>query len=422
MRRWSYRVLVAAAAVAAGAGVVMAPSAAGRVAAVIVGLTVFLAHYLVTAARKPTLFHRPSPLNERVLALCPALRQRYWPTIWAFNRHLQIAILVRKSAAEPAAVYDDAEAITLDDGGTVSLEWAGLDLPAAVPTLVVLPTICGDAQTVRGFVRRMRARLGWRVVVCNRRGHGDLPLTAPRINTMGSTDDLRVQIRHIVARVPASALYGIGLSAGSGLLVRYLGEERADAPLVAGVGYCPGYDISRAFHRLHPAYDRHLRRQLKAYFLERHRAVLEGIPGFHHMLDAGSVGEFHDRSWGVGGFASTAEYYEHSNPMVVAHEICVPLLIINAEDDPVCVGENVREHRHLMEQLPDGILAFTRRGSHCAFFEGVRTPMPWSDRVIAEYVRAIEIEREANEPVAALASQGQAGDSITADRGGCSPG
>ncbi len=49
--------------------------------------------------------------------------------------------------------------------------------------------------------------------------------------------------------------------------------------------------------------------------------------------------------------------------------------------------------RHLMEELPDGILAFTRRGSHCAFFEGVRAPVPWSDRVIAEYVRAIETLR-----------------------------
>jgi len=389
MGRWCYRVCVGAVALAAAAGVVAAPGPGGRVCAAALGLTLFLAHYLVTAARRPTLYYRPSSLNERVLAVCPALRRRYWPTIWAFNRHLQIAVLVRKSALEPTAVYDEVNIMELDDGGTVSLAWIGMSSPSTRPTLVVLPTICGDAQTVRGFVRRMRARLGWRVVVCNRRGHGDLPLTAPRINTMGSTDDLRVQIRRIAERVPASPLYGVGLSAGSGLLVRYLGEERAATPLVAGVAYCPGYDISRAFHRLHPAYDRHLRRQLKAYFLERHRNVLEQSPKFHEMLNAGSVGEFHDRSWGVAGFTSTAEYYAHSNPMVVAHEIRVPILIVNAADDPVCVGENVREHCHLMEELPAGILAVTDRGSHCAFFEGARLPTPWSDRVIAEYVRAI---------------------------------
>jgi predicted alpha/beta-fold hydrolase len=404
VRRWSYRVLVAAVALAAAAGVLVAPGAAGRVGAAAVGLTLFLVHYLVTAARRPTLYYRPSPLNDRVLAVCPALRGRYWPTIWAFNRHLQIAVLVRKSALEPPAVYDDVETIGLDDGGTVSLAWIGMSAAPATPTLVVLPTICGDAQTVRGFVRRIRARLGWRVVVCNRRGHGDLPLTAPRINTMGSTGDLRVQIRRIAARVPASPLYGVGLSAGSGLLVRYLGEEGMGTPLVAGVAYCPGYDISRAFHRLHPAYDRHLRRQLKAYFLERHRAVLERSPEFHAMLDAGSVGEFHDRSWGVGGFASTAEYYASSNPMVVADQIRVPLLIINAEDDPVCVGENVREHQHLMDEVPDGILAFTSRGSHCAFFEGLRVPVPWSDRLIAEYLRAIEMESGRTQGGAAVPS------------------
>jgi predicted alpha/beta-fold hydrolase len=390
---WSYRIVVAAVALAAAAGVVLAPTLPARIAAAAVGIALFLVHYLLTAARRPTLYYRRSRLNERVLAACPALRRRYWPTIWAFNRHLQIAVLVRRSAAEPPAVYDDLETITAEDGGTVALAWVGLSSPAATPTLVVLPTICGDAQSVRGFVRRMRARLGWRVVVCDRRGHGDLPLTAPRINTMGSTEDLRAQIQRIATRMPASPLYAVGLSAGSGLLVRYLGEERALTPLVAGVAYCPGYDISRAFHRLHPAYDRHLRRLLKEYFLVRHRAVLEHAPGFRDVLDARSVGEFHDRSWGVAGFESTAAYYAHSNPMVVAHEIRVPLLILNAEDDPVCVAENVHEHRHLMEELPDGILAFTRRGSHCAFFEGARAPLPWSERVIAEYVRAIEMER-----------------------------
>ena len=110
--------------------------------------------------------------------------------------------------------------MTLADGGTVTLEWLGRDDPAATPTIVVLPTICGDGQTMRRTVTGLRRRRGGRIVVCNRRGHGDLPLSAPRFSTLGATDDVRAQLTHIRAAVPASPLYGLGVSAGSGLLVR----------------------------------------------------------------------------------------------------------------------------------------------------------------------------------------------------------
>ena len=69
------------------------------------------------------------------------------------------------------------------------------------------------------------------MVVCNRRGHGTLPLTAPRFSTIGSTDDLRAQLDQIRRRLPRSPLYGLGVSAGTALLVRYLGEEVIALPL-----------------------------------------------------------------------------------------------------------------------------------------------------------------------------------------------
>ena len=70
-----------------------------------------------------------------------------------------------------------------------------------------------------------RSASGWRVVVCTRRGHGELALTTPVFNPMGCTDDLREQLERIRECVPDSPLVAIGVSAGSALLVRYLGEE-----------------------------------------------------------------------------------------------------------------------------------------------------------------------------------------------------
>jgi len=344
------------------------------------------------SAAAPRLHFRPTPRLEAILARCPTLHLPYRPTPWAASPHLQLALLGAVSARTPPLAYHHEERLRLDDGGTVSLEW--LDgSRAGAPVVAVLPTICGDAQSVRGMVRALATALGWHVVVLNRRGHGALPLTAPRFNTMGSTADLRVQLDAVRRRRPSSPLYVVGLSAGSGLLVRWLGEEGAEAPAAAAVAYCPGYDIERAFRRVHPLYDRYLARAVKRYFLDRHAHTLAGRPGWDALRGARGLGDFHDRLYPFAGYASPAAYYAASNPMPVAARIRVPLLTINADDDPVCVHQNVLEHVPLVEALPDAIVAVTRGGAHCAFYEGLWRPRSWAERSIVEWLAAAEATR-----------------------------
>lgn len=344
------------------------------------------------SAAAPRLYFRQTPRLDAMLARCPTLRAPYRPTAWAANRHLQIALLQAAAATRPPLAYHREDRLVLDDGGTVSLEW--LDAPVAgVPVVAILPTICGDAQSVRGVVRAIATTLGWHVVVLNRRGHGRLPLTSPRFNTMGSTDDLRVQIDAVRRRRPSSALYVVGMSAGSGLVVRWLGEEGAGAAATAAVSYCPGYDIERAFRRVHPLYDRYLTRVVKRYFLGRHADVLAGRPGWDALQATRGLGDFHDRLHPFAGYDSPAAYYAASNPMPVADGIRVPLLTINADDDPVCVHQNVLEHLSLVDTLPDAVLAVTRGGAHCAFYEGLWRPTSWAERVIVEWLAAAEDTR-----------------------------
>lgn len=368
----------------------MTTTAAALLAFVLAGI--FGLHYRRAVARPPELVFRRSPLLDRVLARCPTLTTPYRPPWWSSNRHLQLALLAWRDTRTPVLPADASERLVLADGGTVSLDWFGLDLDAAIPTVVVLPTICGDAQTMRRTVRALRRRLGWRVVVCNRRGHGTLPLTAPRFSTLGATDDVRAQLARIHARVPHSSLYGLGVSAGSGLLVRYLGEAGTATPLAAAIAYCPGYDTTRAFHRIHRLYDRYLIGAVRRYFVERHAAVLVGCPGHTELLASRTVGEFHDRQHLLAGFATTAQYHDATNPMAVADGVGIPLLILNAADDPVCTVANVEEHRELFTRVPESLLVLTARGSHCAFFEGHWRPRSWAHRLIAEYFTALHAE------------------------------
>jgi predicted alpha/beta-fold hydrolase len=327
--------------------------------------------------------------HHAVLERCPSLRGGFEPSFWVRNTHVQsVLTVVRGEGARPLA-WDMDERLTMPDGGTVSIQWLGLDATEDTPVLVVLHTITGSGDGLRRFIADIRERLGWVVAACNRRGHAGLELTAPRINTMGATDDLRCQLVAIESRRPAAALYGVGVSAGSGLLVRYLGEEGANAGFRAAVALCPAYDLRDAFRYAHRAYDRYLTRKMIEFFLRRNSAALSHIDGYDDCAAATTMVDFHDRLYPLAGFESREAFYLGSNPMEVARNVTVPVLVINAADDPVCVERNVDRHLNEMQQLSRMTLAVTRRGGHCGFFDGLRTTDSWADRAIAEYLGAV---------------------------------
>lgn len=331
--------------------------------------------------------------NRAIEEACPSLAGGCAPPRWARNAHVQNALTVWRDRAAGPVAWDLEERLVVGDGGTVSIQWLGLDEPAGTPVVLVLHTICGSGQGSARLLTSLRRQLGWVVAACNRRGHAGLALTAPEINTMGSTADLRAQIAAIQARRPGAPLYGIGVSAGSGLLVRYLGEEGDASPLKAAVAVCPAYDIRDAFRDVHAGYDAFLSRRLIGFFLRRNAAVLGSVRGFETCAASRSMAEFHDRLWPLAGHRSREAYYEASNPMVVADRVTTPTLVINAADDPVCAQRNVHRHLERMQRLARMTLVVTRHGSHCGFFDGERARGSWAERAIAEYIRAADTLR-----------------------------
>ena len=343
--------------------------------------------------KTPQLHAHDSERNRAILEGCPSLYEAYNPVPWASNAHSQILLYLAFEARSPTLQWDKDERLVMKDGGTVSLQWWGLhgkDVTDSTPILLVLPTICGYGDDLRGFVRRIQKTLGWIVVVCNRRGHGPLPLTSPQINTMGNTDDLRAQMQVIQERRPQAPLYAVGLSAGSGLLVRYLGEEGSQTPLRAGIAFCPAYDISVSFSRVHPWYDKIMAKKLLQYFLQKHQQTLSEVPGFAQSMATRSMDEFHQKLFPLAGFQDQASYFEASNPMVVAQDCRIPTLVLNALDDPICPRKSLEEGLEGLHEHPEHyIVAVTKHGSHCAFFEGFLRLQSWAEKVMAEFLQSV---------------------------------
>src|SRR5262244_2189326 len=85
----------------ASAAVLAAREPAMHGAAAAAAFALLSAHYLLTAARPPRLHYRHSPLADQILAACPSLARRFWPTPWCFNGHLQLALMAFREAREP---------------------------------------------------------------------------------------------------------------------------------------------------------------------------------------------------------------------------------------------------------------------------------------------------------------------------------
>lgn len=96
----------------------------------------------------------------------------------------------------------------------------------------------------------------------------------------------------------------------------------------------------------------------------------------------------------MGGHKSMEEFYEKTNPMRVIEFIREPFLCLNAEDDPLCVAENVLENVHYFDKREhNAVIAYTKTGGHCSFYElspfNIFFQNSWSERVAFQFFDSV---------------------------------
>jgi predicted alpha/beta-fold hydrolase len=337
--------------------------------------------------QKPQVYCADNAKNRQIIHSLRQLHHIYRPTPWLFNTHLQLMFLsARKKNAGQS--YDRIEPITMQDGGQTALAWIGDALPARAPTIVVLHTLTGSPQSMQELMIDLHRHTGWRVVLCIRRAHAGLPLTSPAFNIFGSVTDLSEQLELIRARLPDSALYGVGSSAGSGLLVRYLGLSGDASLLRAAFAYSPGYNTDTGFDNIHRFYSRYMAKKLINQFVLPHHSQIAHLPTGSALPQSHDLTEFNRHAYEFAGYGSFDEYAKDINPMRVFTGVRVPIMVLNAEDDPICNIANVSPYLDTMRQMPNTILVTTRQGSHCAHYEGWRATS-WAARLMAQYLLTI---------------------------------
>jgi predicted alpha/beta-fold hydrolase len=296
--------------------------------------------------------------------------------------------------------------LDLPDGGKIALDWTPAppnEETKHIPTLIIASGLTGGSHEayIRSLLelitlpREENAEPVCRAVVVNFRGCAGSQLYTPRLYSGAWTDDFRFAVSHVKHRCPTAKLGGLGFSLGSNVLVKYLGEEGEHCPLSFAMSVSNPFDMlvgSLALDRSwlgRYIYSPAMANNLKAIYL-KHYDQLKLDPRIdpEQALSAKNIREFDQRVTSKAFNYDTADdYYRDASSSRWITRVRVPLLCLNAKDDPITSieGAPIDEIRF----NPFVILALTSCGGHIGWFEGWFSPRRWCCKPLAEFTEAM---------------------------------
>ncbi|KAK9810879.1 hypothetical protein WJX73_005069 [Symbiochloris irregularis] len=338
------------------------------------------------------------------------MRSKYHILPFLANGHVE-TIFAALTRVAPQVQYARTQ-LDMPDGGAVALDYEDLqadlpfnldrDLPGDAPVLILLPGLTGGSHD--SYVRHMvgaARRTGIRTICFNSRGTSTGPVLTPQFYSASYTGDLREVVQHIRGKYRDSVLLAAGWSLGANILVRYLGEEGEGTPIVAAVSMCNPFDLvksdanfQKGFSRL---YNSRLASSLSAIF-RSHRHIFEQSQDprpydLQRAANSKTIREFDDAITRISfGWPSVAEYYAGSGSCHSIPSVRIPLLCLQAENDPIAPCQAIPFEA--LAENPNCTLVTTPAGGHLGWVAGRGAPFgaPWSDQVALEWLNSTLLE------------------------------
>lgn len=292
------------------------------------------------------------------------------------------------------------ERFELPDGDFVDLDWT---TGTSGPLVLILHGLegCSASPYAAGILRTLHDN-GMRAVLMHFRGCSGEPNRLDRSYHSGETEDLHTVVHLLHTRMPHAPLAAIGYSLGGNVLLKWLGEQGAEAPLAAAVAVSVPFDLHRAARRLERGFSRlyqsvllrSLRRSVARKF--RHRACPFAL---NEALQTRSLREFDTKVTApLHGFADADDYYTRSSCAQYLRGIRVPTLILHALDDVFMTADAVPSPEALSDSVT---LELSASGGHVGFVAGPWSwrPQYWLEERIPAYLRSAMKEATAADPV-----------------------
>ena len=267
---------------------------------------------------------------------------------------------------------------------------ASLDHPTqprpGTPLVVLIHGLTGSQSSLHvcSMARLLLGR-GLRVLRLNLRGAGPSRAVCSGHYYAGGSEDLRKMFSLLPNTLTRDGVVAMGYSLGGSILLKYLGEEGAAAPLRAAATVCSPIDLVATGHHMMRLRNRLYQRYIVGRMQEQTTAPGAVLSDAERsaVMAARTVWDYDEYFVAPRhGFAGANDYYERCRPTRFMAGVRVPTLMIAALDDPWIPGASYRRYDWRMNASLTPLLS--EHGGHVGF-HGTGSADPWSDLAAARF-------------------------------------
>ncbi|GBG31064.1 Monoacylglycerol lipase ABHD2 [Hondaea fermentalgiana] len=336
----------------------------------------------MTAAGNRVSYYR-SANNQRVADALRSLEAYATPTF--YNKHLMTGAPILRIDDDDLLFQRHVLSARLD-GHLVEVAADTLASPRASldsPSFIVVPGFGGSSEKnlYRILAKSIAERFNAHVHILHERGEGGVPLRSHKLHKM-DTRMLEALIEKVRAdRGMQVPLFGLGLSQGGSLLLKYIqgfaapGSPPCPFAAVMTVGCTFQYQVGLQLMEVNGLVGRcysYILAKMHIDILRRNKEVLDNLDN----VDIGEIATCSnlsdlDRKLAnpVYGHHSVVAYHDSFNLVEQAHNINIPVLCLHSEDDPLFSDDTHRIQR-AAARCSDRIVFFSvPRGGHLSFCE-----------------------------------------------------
>jgi len=249
------------------------------------------------------------------------------------------------------------------------------------PLVILVHGLTGSSES--SYMRTSAVHLlraGYPVLRLNLRGAGPTRGRSKSFYHAGRSDDLHRVIGALDGRLAAQGLVLVGFSLGGNLVLKYLAERGAMAPVTAAASISAPIDLEATQRRLSQPRNRLYHRELLAWMLRERGPDALGD-------DIRTIIDFDDRIVAPAhGFKDARDYYRQCSAGPMLGAIRRPTLIIHAGDDPWIPAASYRAFDGATN--PRLTLLLPRSGGHVGF-HARNLAMPWHDAALQQFLAAL---------------------------------
>ena len=357
-------------------------------------LSLFLVHYF-SRTKIQLLFS-----NEKFQTLInssPSLKSGKFYSFPPLAFGLGQCYLAGKKYEDDSKLSHTRESFPYPNGGKGSVEWITdktktTEFNSNIIAFII-PGLCSKSDAP--YLQDLYARLinnNIRPVVFIPRLNDDKFLL-PNSSFVNLLDDIHCGVQYVTTKHPNAKLIGIGHSYGANCIVNYLAAYNKEKTIVAGISIANPYDFVGSCWRIRGTIiEKYIMSGIKELVCKNLDEIARGCSlyktSMQDIINTTKVKEFDDAFTSKAmGYKDAMDYYTNISSDKSVWDVQVPLMSINAEDDPFIYHKGVPISAH--EKNDNLLFVVTRKGGHLGWIEGIFRLRRWYLPIVVDYIHWI---------------------------------